>query len=349
MKRFIKELVMYWIGFTILSFTFSGIMYSIDFGFYESYEDHYIALKYAEIERNKDSYNTLFLGTSRTRREIIPELFDSLTNSDTATFNMAGNGLRSYRLFNQAKLSSEVKRFDTIFYEVSNPAREGDVNYKTNAVIYSVSFGNFISIFDYIQKDTSLALKEKYALHKSNLKELLYKYYGFGVGYHAQLLFSEKKQFSDDELDFRFSEYHGYTEGVDKTESFSVEDRVIFYEFQERKINELAEEHRLYVFNEYLQEEDLYIKDLKKLATNLASKGTNMIFMLPPRADNLEYNLKAKYYLQKSGFIVLDFLDPDMYPEYYDIDLSQDFFHLNKEGAELFTAEVARKFNELQK
>jgi hypothetical protein len=349
MKRFIKELVMYSIGFTILSFALTGIIYSIDFGFYEAYEDHYIALKYAEIKRNKDAYNTLFLGTSRTRRQIIPELFDSLTDTNTATFNMAGGGLKSYRLYNQAKLSSELKRYDTIFYEVSNPAREGGVNYKTNAVMYSVSLRNFISIYDYIQKDNSLTFEDKFALHKNNVLEFLYKYYGFGVGYHIQLFLSESKQFSDTELDERFSEHHGYTEGVDKTASFSEEDRFSFYEFHERKINELVEEHRSFVLNEYVEEEDLYIKDLKKLATNLASKGTNMVFMLPPRADNLEYNLKAKYYLQQAGFIVLDFLDPDIYPEYYKLELSQDFLHLNKEGAELYTTEFARKFNELQK
>lgn len=305
--------------------------------------------KWAYWQEHKDEFDTLFIGTSRTFRGVMPSVVDKLTAE-------AGVPTKSYNFGVDGMFPPEdAYVFDHI---MRDPPK--------NLRWVFIEMGVFISGFDgrpansarmiywHDWKRTSLSIRESlwpkqkpvkwkrwfqrdgkdpapasdaithlgvFIVHSLNI--------GRGAGVWERIVFNRpigKLNMGETQDGFLPTTGDGVMRG-DILERYRKE-------FAERKKNPA----RVVPLRPYAEE------SLNHMLAQVRKTNAKTIFLVAPTTGELSGHPD-----DKSGLATLDFREMDKYPELYDESVRTDTAHLNSKGAQLYSQRVAERFIELAK
>jgi len=325
----------------------STFIYGIEKDFFVQYEDERVVDKFLYVNETVGSFNTAFFGSSSIARHVIPELFDTTVGGDVRSFNMGVDGLKDYRMLDLVrKTTSEHPELKNVFIELRIPERDKRLNFKNNAVLYAARWDRLDSIIDYIDNSDLDGTKRR-AEYVRLVRELLYKYSGIGVSKYAQLLLGiapPANSLSSSDFE-KFSETKGlavlpesWPSRTDFLEGLAAGRDPLTYYKKEYRYAEGAIERPA---------DDAYAKEIFELGQSLREEGRNVYFILSLHPEDIEYLFNVAVLLHQDNFIVFNMADPDMFPEFYELDYQFDWGHLNYEGAKLYTKYLGKLYLEV--
>ena len=349
MKRFLKEIVGYGFLMLILSIICSVILYhGADNNFYKEYEASTLTSKLDFFLENGD-YNTAFIGTSKTLRQVDTKLFSDHFDEKIYAFNMGIIGLFPFRMVDYIEKISFKKGLKYIFIEIAPIDRVG-TNYDYNPNIHALSPIRSLALLDYL-KSNQIKFRTKIGYLINYSRALAYKYLGLGGSKQLLLLFGGNQpkitpNFNDNIDRNGFSPFDPLVEKglVSKNMLRGSAD----LKKNPKQIGRTIESYKSAQKN-LSKSTDRFLLSVEQLALNISRKGITPIFILPPR--QMDYGLSPvlnqKNYLKEKGFHVFDFSDPSEYPELYLVENSFDLSHLNEKGATIYTNKIISKFEKI--
>ena len=308
--------------------------------------------KYDRFFSSTTTYHSVFVGSSRTFRNIDPFVFDSITELTSFNFGVEEVGCPfNYYLTSKIIDSNKSNQIKYLIVELFSP--EGnlpkelmmDVN-QTNKALFWYEPSDFIFSLRALAESQSLSNNEKYneiTTHLSTLVQSLFK-----IGHVQRILDSRQKQIHNLYEGKKLDGYYSYDDEIQTMHGdYLVERKEKIRQdldyFDERKtcssdiyLSQLAHAPELKFHKNYIEE----------LNKRCEEKGIQLILTLQPRMTK-EQCTYFHYFDAKaiSTVPVLNYSSSDHYPEYYQIENVFDQGHLNTKGAKLFTTKLATDFN----
>lgn len=305
-------------------------------------------MRFLEDKERKLKYDTYFIGSSVSHRQINPSLFDSLTQS-TTSFNMGYPGTSSpelYWLCEQfiKECNSDVKN---IFFDLMPIVPIAESNAHKRRVIYHMNFANTLLAISKFNAKGSRDL--------SQIKSFVISYFEnvFKLGVISDIFkyFLNLGAYSKDFGNVRL--------GPEKNGYFSTDDQAKIGQssrekFIVRNVQFLSDTLRLTKYQNYLSK--LYIEKefpgfnrnillrLQNLDLLAKEKSIKFIVVLPPRFNPEAYDETFPLFKELDFVSRIDMANPNLFPEYYLSQNSFDIAHLNSKGARIFTANLAEAF-----
>jgi hypothetical protein len=337
MKKFIKR---------IFVFTLLLIVFFIAKKFFTPYYigDRTIYAKYTDISEQDEKFNTFIFGSSRLYRHINSHLLDSLmSNGNYSTYNYAAPGTfnpAAYYLFENFINSSESNTVDRVFIELQSLSHYSENNCTTTKASYWNNSKYLLFSLNYIY-NSQYSRDKKKELYSCYFKSYLFGFYDFSLflnlfrpinmnevgdnGYlsleNAMYLMRENS-----ELKERWNDFHSdTTELHDRIEAAKVAAASI-------SNNEVNRYHLDY---------------LNSLIEEAESKGIQLIFILPPRLEESQYDELIPLAHALPQNYVIQMFNYSEFSEFYRADYSFDIGHLNTKGANLFTKFLAEEIKKL--
>lgn len=312
-----------------------------------------VSYKLEKFSEKKDEYNTIFIGSSRIYRHIVPSKFDNLMKSrghNIKSYNFgvyAMRALETYFLLKQI-MAMKPKNLEFVFIELYdvNLSVASD-NLRTNRVKYWHTWEHTLWIYDLILDSDSDFLRK---LNLLGLHTIPLSYNLANVGKGDRLIQSILNPVDEENttLDigrnrvFKNPGLEGYLSLDEETDVFFKNRRQDFlanldtYRQKVESIQvpvdkvETIKPYQLAVIKELMQ----LVKD----------SGATPIFILTPVLEKEPHLLAAntKGYLP----ILFSFNDPIKYPSLYAAEYRFDTAHLTDRGAKEFTKLLSEKFSE---
>ena len=310
--------------------------------------------KYDRFFRSTAEYDAVFIGSSRTFRNIDPFVFDSITGLTSFNFGIEEVGSPfNYFLANKVIDSKKADQIKYLIVELFSP--EGnlpkelmmDVNH-TNKALFWYEPTDFIFSLRALIESQSLSVMEKYneiVVHQSTLFQSLFK-----IGHVQRILDSRQKQMHDLYMGKRLDGYYSYDDEIKTMYGNYLEER----QQKIRQDSVYFDERRACSSDNYLSQlgktTDLkfhreYVEELNK---RCEEKGILLILNLQPRMTMEQCNYFHYFDVRAiQGIPVLDYSNSDHYPEFYQLENVFDQGHLNTKGAKLFTTTLSTDFNNI--
>lgn len=348
MEKFNKRFLLYTLSILLICGVLSTIIYSIHPDeYYDHYEVCLLTEKQEVLFDRGDAVNTVFIGTSKTHRQLIPALFDSIVPGAYA-FNLGQGSLTAPRNLDFANHLLEKKSdFKAVFIELAVLDRILS-NYQSDPVIQYMSLQRYAQGLDYALHFKKMGWQEKWQYFRYYSLAFFYKYLGFSSRKRIKLLLNYPVfELPTGCAKFDIMANRGF---------YAVDD-----EFRENPGPELHARRDaflkrplpkgLYVGSQAAKKIDptLFNQEFRKNLKNWKQNNIPVYFLLPPRAYKAELYIleQLKAIAEEEGFPVFDFSSPEQYPELYEVETSFDNAHMNKEGAKIYTQLVAEKYKAL--
>ncbi|MEN0048284.1 MAG: hypothetical protein AAF806_14575 [Bacteroidota bacterium] len=340
--KFIKEVLLYGVISLILVTLFSIALYKFSGDttrYFDEYEVAGVRAKKEVFDAHKNEYNTIFIGSSRTYNQVNPIVFDSITGLES--FNLAYSAVQPFRIFDyMAEIAKQRPDLDYVFVEMS-PLPRLFGSFKEADQLHAVDEKRYPIAVDFFRKN-DLPKRFQFQSIKDYSKLMAYKYIGFNSAkrWRAMLGIAEPREGFPDR-------------NVYETGGFFPTDSVanVNAPLQKRRRNflEHPEEMKKY---DYSTKKSDFSKDRDRFAdewlaaTKLFSSNTKVILLIPPRNpwNSIKQTTKLKYFLEQEGVTFFDFSDSEEYPNLFSPENSNDEVHLNLKGANIYTREIAKKF-----
>lgn len=348
MKRFLKEILGYAFLALVVCTLLSILLYEVP-----AHEDTYLNNEICTVSQKiealqaKSDYNTLFFGSSKTFRDIDPNIINTVAG--TNTYNAGVQGLFFPRLKNFIikALQEKGNKTQKVVIEITPFAQIGK-NTTSVPFMNAVEPSTVNLVTDYVSTEKlGMIEKAKYAYGYTML--YLHKYIGF-----KSIL--------------RIREHLGIHSVAEKTNCMGVDYNDVkgFISLDEQKsipgnfFNDLqSRRDQLLAYTDKKELKTKFTYDASKFSTSIETSmqseldavlesitplADEIIFMIPPRQNlsYLESLLKQKNYLENKGYCVLDYSNPKQYPTLYTKEGSFDLFHLNEKGTKVFSKILAQ-------
>ena len=289
-RNFIKEIVVYGIIFFISALLLSTFIYaqgdSEDIMFYET--DRLVA-KLEYMKSNKNNIDTVFIGSSMTERGVIPEVFDEQTGLQS--FNLGSAGVRSFRALQivDELIAADSNTLKYVFLEIQPHLQDTALNYKSNPQIFETKW--YLTPV-YVEGFSLKAGFNTSKLYFDMVKQLVYKYTGFGVQKQIGInLGLHNRELSEVTYE-RISSSKGFNnldgEVEIRNEFLSRDDRDEF----------MMQRARFYDIElpQYIETDGFTRKIISKI-NQLEEMGVEVFIIIPPRNNYLDYQLRQKTYV----------------------------------------------------
>ena len=300
--------------------------------------------KVETFRANSDHFDTLFVGTSRTARQIIPAVFDQTMGelgTPTRTFNLGFEGLRppedSFVL--DRALAGRTKPLKFLVMECGPVlASIKDEDKWTTRTILTHDAKRLEVYWRQIWA-TSMDQEDG---SRTQLKEIWSRLRSFVVHFrhfvwnHARISEGSRR-------------LNAWITGITAKQSSDPVPADGYY-LKETEWNQLeGKELKKYLADLADQQATLpppFYADAVSQAELMAWKaraeqlGAQFVLVCPPF-------LKPKNFMPQNsdGIIVLDYTDPNADPEFYDVKNRRDYGHLNDHGSVLYTRSLAERLN----
>ena len=315
-----------------------------------------VSTKLRSFSAYKNHYNTIFIGSSRMYRHIVPDVFDRAMKSygySIQSFNFGVYGMHvpeTYFLLKKI-LAMKPENLKWIFVELYDlQLNIPNANIRTDRVIYWHTLKHTLWIYNLILASDDHVFR-KLNHFRDHTQPLLYNTVNLGkADVLIKHIFPQAKSIiqksnSSEDVVFRPPGADGY---------LSLEDEYDHY-FQQRH------EEYLRDLNYYLKDVDALThksqqtKHLKPYELNIIdqfikiiqdSKATP-IFVITPLLEKQDHFIAA--YQNGHVSTLFAFNDPVAFPDLYSPKSRFDQAHLNEQGAQKFTISLAQKFAEYMK
>ncbi|HMQ48410.1 MAG TPA: hypothetical protein PKA00_13340 [Saprospiraceae bacterium] len=348
MKKFIQRFVLYALSILLICGIAGTIIYSIHpEKYYDDYEVCLLTEKQKVLFQMADSINTVFIGTSKTHRQIIPLQFDSLVPG-AAAFNLGQGSLTAPRNLDFANHLLEKKNdFKAVFIELAVLDRILS-NYQSDPVIQYMNAQRYAQGCDYALHFEKMGWQEKWQYFRYYSLAFFYKYLGFSSRKRIKLLAG----FPVFELPMGCAKFDiTASRGFYAVDDEYREDPGPELDVRRKAFLQKPLPEGLYVGSQAAKKIDptLFNQEFRNNLKAWKAQGVPVYFILPPRAYKAELYIleQLKAIAEEEGFPVFDFSDPELYPSLYEVETSFDNAHMNKEGAKIYTRLIAEKYQSL--
>ncbi len=349
MIKLIKHLI---ILFSIIILT--NVIISRDFLPF-GWGDPIFTAKIRFYEPKKEQFNAIFLGESMTYRQISPNIIDSILQYHDYDFHSFNIGADAHNMLQQMREADYLlEKNPDIKYVFLNLSMTADLFWSNMHTAYIMHWMNFNSLKNGIK----VSLESTYL---GNTKKRINAVRNYLTTYLEKMLLFGVMPDAIYNLSVDNSHYLGY-------------DSLGFYPYSDTAsrlltINRESEELLLKMRKQYLENDSLraeikritemsYRGDLGKVEMPFFSQllndyikqkstqGVNVIYILPPKMDKYYFMLLPVFLtLPESNRINL--ADPQYYPEFYALENTFNFRHLNVEGAQLYSRILAEEIRKL--
>ena len=302
------------------------------------------------LARHGEEYDTLFVGSSRTFRHIIPRLFDQLmaeAGMPTHSFNLGINAMRppedTYLL--ETVLAKRRAPLKLVVMETNSidVCTSDDKNQGSARVVYWHDFKRFQALLRCILEEGPPnnhyrgALKSglwQWEAARYNLTLYLAKTLHAGRGFELWDVLAPGKapppavnRTSYDGYDF----YGTPLAHIDQKEWELLQQRMAMFASHSTRVKERKLSSQL---------------ELREQRRLVASLGGTVISYIGPLPAGAEYLPDPALH---PGLPVFNFANPELYPALFQRENRQDVGHLNQKGAEVFTRMLVEKIVATQK
>jgi hypothetical protein len=325
-----------------------------------AWADNVLTQKIKGYVEPNDQYNTLFLGASLTYRHIDPYIIDSIAHLhgiEIHSYNLAVDAQNFIKILDNFHYSQTIQNphLEYVFIELSSSMEMYLPALHTVKNFYWIKKNHVLQVAKII-KDYPVAATNKalfgYAYAVSWAENLL----NFGVAPDVLSNYFVKKK---SEKYFNGKLLNGFYPYTEKPKNplmgTALEEKVIF---EERDIlmanpDTIMNAIRSKSLEQYEKGggKKLVASQLKiciDLIETNRQKGIETIFILPPRARG-NYNILLPIYAELPEKNKIDLGNPALYPEFYTVENSFNFFHFNEEGAQLYSHVLGEKIVSLIK
>ena len=114
-----------------------------------------------------------------------------------------------------------------------------------------------------------------------------------------------------------------------------------------RRLAELLEEGReAFANHRWPAPSQEHLREARKLIKKAEARGARLLFLVPPRLGRRYDLLLPVARALPPENVLLELADPRLHPELYDLELTIDYTHLNRRGAELYSRQLAEVLRE---
>lgn len=281
------------------------------------------AFEYIESTSDND-INTIFLGSSIFYRGIVPEVFDQNTSHKTNSYNLGTDGTSTIEISYLLDQFTENHKVENIVIGVWPILPIEEKHKDSSKNLYYHDLSRFLSIVNYTDNWKDL-MKHSMAFFKNCIGLNLTRGILSNIKSEKNIptsFYSSKGFYAADE-EFGASKWNDYKLDILKATLEKTERNSNYYNTDAAYMPLNKKDIMLYNF--YL---DIHDK--------LLSKGINTYFVYLPNTTYLAKKLNLP-----SSIVV------EPYDEFFDEKFYFDYNHLNKEGAEIFTQELVKSFDNL--
>ena len=335
MKKFIIKLFF----FIILIFVTNHIIHLL---VPMSYGNVMNAMKMDYLSTHLSNFNTLFIGSSQTFREINPDCFDKNTNTEvyTKSFNLGTPGTlnpESYYLFDKL-LEKDAKNIKYIVMELK------DVSPLTQSQKIHTSKGRYYAEFN----DILFALKTIKASSRS-IENKIDDYNDYITAFVEKSfnleLYKDLKEYrlKYEESIFPKMNYNGYVsfDNEDNNDKIERQKRLKF-ESDTFKLQHLIKENTEYFLDPNSKHfNKVHYKRMLSMINKCEKKGIQLIFFIPPQTYLKEIISIFNKIPEENRIELANY---SYYPEFYLARNTYSLYHLNNQGAEILSKLLSKEF-----
>lgn len=335
MKRFLTQIILFIFFLACTSFLLITFFYN-DYSGNQLYRN-----KLNYFLKNKDSYNTLYMGSSRIYRQLNPAVIDSaLSSYNIKSFNLAAPATfnpESYFLYENLINSNELK-LKYAFIELHQLSVIAPRNI-TTAKNYYIADTDYLDFsFDYINAS------------EQSLPKRIYHYITYSSSFLLRhFMIPAWKEISSDEITYpeKFNGYYSFSDELARSEEIDLLHRRKGFLRDTTVLINRARSAKAWFNKDKMESAEVntaHLKMLNHLIDISKDKGIELYFIIPPRHED---------YKELVGLIellpnrVIQFADYSQYPKLYTASNSFDVGHLNESGSQLLSAYFADKFRSI--
>ena len=339
-----------WVLLTIIVAINQVILYFLPF----TWAEQTIDVKYTYYQTHAEHYNTLFIGTSGTYRQLSPQLFDELADKSLQinSFNLAAPSYFSPKteLLYRNILKNKPANLKYVILEFRDPRyRIGNNVLHTTEMKYWVTPADTRAAIAYIFSQPEMGWRNKFTLVGRQLLHLSEKNFNIGEGTDIINFWIR-----DDEADWPRhlgKKMDGFYTLDEEIAEYPQEKYFRRYNYVRAnptilKEQELRSRQFLETIDETSPVNPVLLEHFQALIANSESHGVHLILLLGPRLED-EYKALLPVYYHLPAQHKIEMTHPDEYPEFYSMAYTFDRGHMNREGARLYTQALAQKFNQL--
>lgn len=318
--------------------------------FYPVQDDRY-EVRYDYLKDNLNNYNTLFFGTSRTIRHIVPSVFDSINKANGITTKGFNLGTPANKLF------ETYYQYDAFLRDYSK-MKERPVKY----VFLELNPMDVLEFQNISSRKASYWFDANYAGHLvsylkdgATVKRGYFNYfYAFLIHYFGFNYLDNPLQETSKDANVWLGENHdGYVDYDDeiklvtdlKQKKKLQEFRARFEEDTTKLIKARINAEKEYAETSAAKYNAEHLKMMKDIIEKSKQYGIEVKFIIQPRlASYREIHAIKK---QLPGYVI-DVADPNKHRELWEVKNAFDKSHMNKKGSTIFTALLSRDFLEME-
>ncbi len=337
MKRFLRQLFLFCLLFVLLA----GLAHLADRNKYSG--SPYYSKKYNYYEQHAAQYNAVVLGSSRMFRQVNPAVMDSMLGAyHLSTYNLGAPATfnpEEYFLYDDF-LETKHANLKYAFLELQPLNKISELNVDSRRNYYWINFKYLRFALQYIlHSNDSLAVK------KQQIGAYCQSYVNNKFDFSGVLAPFKKKENPVSEIQLK-NGFYSLNDEMDDTpgeDEFSfrlkgfLKDTTVLNE--RRKGSEQA-------FSLAFKAEEVnisHLNKLKRLIAKSAEEGIHLFFVMPPKLNASDYAELLPLMQQLPPANVIQLADVKTFPQLYLACNSFDIGHLNKKGADIFSALLAKE------
>lgn len=298
------------------------------------------------VFRADPTFNTVFVGSSITFRQIDPAIFDAeLADSfHIRSYNLGNDGLYATRSIDYLEylLSSAPPGLETIFVELFR-LDEIMSNYDAPEIMRVTGYRNYYQSVRTIIA-ANFPRRHKVWLLAQYTRSFVYKALGFGLINYVTL----ERQLRPQHLErLAVADRGFYAKDIELLRSRDQAniDTLKFVRADFESNPELVDVRRRLHLDKYRQQwmirPNPFSERLLELIRRADSQGIRLVYILPPLMDTRGISFAYPAWLVLPESHRLDLSDPVRYPELYDYRNLFDIEHVNSTGSRWFTRYLA--------
>lgn len=315
----------------LLKLSFFLVIISLTLGIIHQFQPYYwgnkkLAEKLDYFEKVAPGFNTVFFGSSRIHKHVVPKIFDNQVGNNFKSFNLGSGGTFYYEMFytvNNFIDSESCNEIENIFIENQFPTTIPKSNLHSTRSKYFFSKNNIgyaLKYFgDFEQKKFHLLSYIENLLLIGELKDV--------IKFHSKSLKLPKAK----ERNNGFSSYTIRDEDKPGRKKYK---RQLKSGERASVINEEERLEYIKITKNRLRNKAIYDQSLRELIAKCETKSINLYIIYLPYDDYYkEFNYENNV--------------PILFKEFFDEKYTYFQNHLNEKGAKILSKRLGRKFKNL--
>lgn len=353
MVRLIKNILL----LLLILFALNSLVhrYFLPFG----WGDNVLYVKFDHYEKNKAGFNTVFLGGSLVYRHVDPHLLDSLAGAnglELSSYNLGvdGNGFIKTNMELDRILEDPSPDLEYIFTSLSNSSIFLRLNLHTRKFVTWWRFKDMVYAIRLTWK-LPMTFKRKVKFSWFYVVTYLENRLNFGHLTDAVQFHVKKIGYDDSYLGRRMDGFYPYDHQAGRQlMSQAWEDTLMKQSRQAYLTDSVKRQNMLNANIRAFRETDpdgpalqMMVDTYLDMIRRCEEKGIKLIVLMPPRIRE-SYSVFIPIYNALPEANRINLASPLDYPEFYEVQNSYNFHHLDINGAKLYTTALAEEFLKLE-